>query len=105
MQASNQGFFDVVAQRLGATALTPEQRRRMLARPGAPAAARAGRPAPSATTSCAEDVTLMLRMLGATTRPAPDGSPMAEHWPRYVGLLLDACGRRRRRRCRPSRGA
>ena len=32
----------------------------------------------------------MLRMVGATTRPAPDGSPMDEHWPRYLGLLLDA---------------
>ena len=32
----------------------------------------------------------MLRMIGATTRPAPDGSPMDEHWPRYMGLLLDA---------------
>src|SRR5207244_6862512 len=30
-QASNQGFLDVVAQRLGAAALTPEQRRRFLA--------------------------------------------------------------------------
>ena len=32
----------------------------------------------------------MLRMIGATTRPAPDGSPMDDHWPRYLGLLLDA---------------
>ena len=32
----------------------------------------------------------MLRMVGATTRPAPDGSPMDDHWPRYLGLLLDA---------------
>ena len=32
----------------------------------------------------------MLRMIGATTRPAPDGSPMDERWPRYLGLLLDA---------------
>ena len=37
-----------------------------------------------------EDVQLMLRMLGATTRPAPDGRPMDDHWPRYLGLLLDA---------------
>ena len=37
-----------------------------------------------------EDVQLMLRMVGATTRPAPDGSPMDDHWPRYLGLLLDA---------------
>ena len=33
---------------------------------------------------------MMLRMIGATTRPAPDGSPMDDHWPRYLGLLLDA---------------
>src|SRR5215210_4839920 len=31
MQASNQGFYDVVAQRLGAAALTDEHRRRFLA--------------------------------------------------------------------------
>src|ERR1044071_6896685 len=30
MQASNQGFYDVVAQRLGAAALTDEQRRRIM---------------------------------------------------------------------------
>ena len=32
----------------------------------------------------------MLRMVGATTRPAFDGTPMDERWPRYLGLLLDA---------------
>src|SRR3954452_23181657 len=36
MQASNQGFFDVVAQRLGATALTFEQRERFLTATGRP---------------------------------------------------------------------
>ena len=30
MQASNQGFYDVVAQRLGAAALTDEQRTRVI---------------------------------------------------------------------------
>jgi hypothetical protein len=35
------------------------------------------------------DVTLLLRMVGATTRPAPDGSSMEAHWPRYLALLLD----------------
>ena len=30
MQASNQGFYDVVAQRLGAAALTDEQRQRVI---------------------------------------------------------------------------
>jgi hypothetical protein len=37
-----------------------------------------------------EDVIMALRMIGATTRPATDGTPMDEHWPRYLGLLLDA---------------
>jgi AcrR family transcriptional regulator len=89
MQASNQGFFDVVAQRLGAAALTPEQRTRILS-----AAARPLRRAQEAGAVrddlVPEDVQLMLRMVGATTRPAPDGSPMDEHWPRFLGLLLDA---------------
>ena len=33
---------------------------------------------------------MMFRMIGATTRRAPDGSSMDAHWPRYVGLLVDA---------------
>jgi hypothetical protein len=33
---------------------------------------------------------MIFRMLGATTRPAPDGTPMDEHWPRYIGLVGDA---------------
>ena len=89
MQASNQGFFDVVAQRLGAAALTAEQLKRVL-----DATARPLRRAQEAGAVRAdlvpEDVQLMLRMVGATTRPAPDGSPMDDHWPRYLGLLLDA---------------
>jgi AcrR family transcriptional regulator len=89
MQASNQGFFDVVAQRLGATALTPEQRNRMLTAQARPLR-RAQASGAVRDDLVPEDVTLMLRMLGATTRPAPDGHPMDEHWPRYLGLLLDA---------------
>jgi AcrR family transcriptional regulator len=89
MQASNQGFYDVVAQRLGAAALTAEQRRRIL-----DAAARPLRRAQKSGAVRAdlvpEDVQMILRMLGATTRPAPDGHPMDEHWPRFLGLLLDA---------------
>jgi AcrR family transcriptional regulator len=89
MQAGNQGFYDVVAQRLGAAALTVEQRRRILA-----AAARPLQRAQEAGAIRAdlvpEDVQLILRMIGATTRPAPDGTPMDEHWPRYLGLVLDA---------------
>jgi AcrR family transcriptional regulator len=89
MQACNQGFYDVVAQRLGAAALTAEQRRRILA-----AAARPLQRAQEAGAIRAdlvpEDVQLILRMIGATTRPAPDGTPMDEYWPRYLGLVLDA---------------
>src|SRR3954447_14682128 len=89
MQASNQGFYDVVARGLGAAALTAEQRQRLLA-----AAARPLRRAQEAGAVRAdlvpEDVVLMLRMLGAATRPAPDGHAMDDHWPRYLGLLLDS---------------
>ena len=52
MQASNQGFYDVVAQRLGAAALTDGAARARPRRDDAAARARAGRPASSATTSC-----------------------------------------------------
>lgn len=89
MQASNQGFYDVVAQRLGGSALSNEQRRGML-----DIASRPLRRAQSAGAVrkdlVPEDVWMMLRMIGATTRPAPDGGRMDEHWPRFVGLLLDA---------------
>jgi AcrR family transcriptional regulator len=89
LQASNQGFYDVVAARLGASALTDEQRQRVMI-----ATTRMLRRAQDANVVRAdlvpEDVQLMLRMVGATTRPAMDGSPMDEHWPRYLGLLLDA---------------
>jgi AcrR family transcriptional regulator len=89
MQASNQGFYDVVAQRMGTAALTIEQRRRFLAALARPLQ-RAQRAGAIRADLVPEDVQLMLRMLGATTRPAPDGQPMDEHWPRYLGLLLDA---------------
>jgi AcrR family transcriptional regulator len=89
MQASNQGFYDVVAQRLGATALTDEQRRRFIGAAALPLrrAQAAGRVRADLVP---EDIQLMLRMLGATTRPAMDGRPMDAHWPRYLSLLLDA---------------
>jgi hypothetical protein len=32
----------------------------------------------------------MIRMLGVATRPATEGSSMADHWRRYLGLLGDA---------------
>jgi AcrR family transcriptional regulator len=89
MQASNQGFYDVVAQRLGAAALTDEQRTRFLAAIARPLR-RAQDDGAVRTDLVPEDVQIMLRMLGATTRAAPDGSAMDEHWPRYLALLLDA---------------
>jgi AcrR family transcriptional regulator len=89
MQASNQGFYDVVAQRLGAGALTVEQRERLLAAAAGPLE-RAQAAGCVRDDLVAEDIQLMLRMLGATTRPAPDGHPMDDHWPRYLGLMLDA---------------
>ena len=89
MQASNQGFYDVVAQRLGAAALTDDQRERVI-----DTTTRMLKRAQDANVVrddlVPEDVQLMLRMVGATTRPAPDGTPMDDHWPRYLGLLLDA---------------
>src|SRR5689334_5336760 len=88
-QATNQGFLDVVAQRLGAAMLTADQRRRFLG-----AIARPLRRAQEAGGVRAdlepEDVVMIFRMLGATTRPAPDGTSMDEHWPRYIGLIADA---------------
>jgi AcrR family transcriptional regulator len=89
MQASNQGFYDVVAQRLGASALTDEQRRRFLAVAAGPLE-RAQAAGCVRSDLVPEDIQLMLRMLGAATRPAMDGRPMDDHWPRYLGLLLDA---------------
>jgi len=89
MQASNQGFYDVVAQRMGAAALTEQQRESLLnalARP----LERAQQAGAVRDDLVPEDVQLMFRMIGAATRPAPDGSPMDDHWPRYLGLLLDA---------------
>ena len=89
MQANNQGFYDVVAHRLGAAALTAEQRRRFLEAAARPL--RRAQEAGSVRTDLEpEDVSIMLRMVGVTTRPAPDGTPMDEHWPRFLGLLLDA---------------
>jgi AcrR family transcriptional regulator len=89
MQASNQGFYDVVAQRLGAAALTDEQRARFLDAIALPLARAQDAKAVRADL-VPEDVQIMLRMLGATTRAAPDGSAMDDHWPRYLALLLDA---------------
>jgi hypothetical protein len=89
MQASNQGFLDVMAQRMGPGVLGAAHRRRFLEALGAPLARAQGARRVRADL-VAEDIPLVLRMLGSTTRPAPDGQPMDERWPRYLGLLLDA---------------
>ena len=88
MQASDQGFLDVVAQRMGPGVLSPQHRRRFLELVSGPLkrAQQAGRVRADLVP---EDVPLLLRMLGVTTRAAPDGQPMEERWPRYLGLLLD----------------
>src|SRR4051794_11204206 len=80
MQASNQGFSDVVMQRLGSAALSQEQREGFIAAAAHPLL-RAQEPGAVRRDLVAEDVQLMLRTLGATTRPAPDGQPMDDHWP------------------------
>ena len=89
MQASNQGFYDVVARGLGAAALSADQRQRILAAAERPLK-RAQEAGAVRADLVPEDVQIMLRMLGAATRAAPDGHPMDEHWPRYLGLLLDS---------------
>jgi AcrR family transcriptional regulator len=88
-QATNQGFLDVVAQRLGAAALTSDQRRRFLAASARPLR-RAQESGSIRADLVPEDVQMLFRMLGATTRPAPDGSPMDGFWQRYIGLIEDA---------------
>lgn len=87
MQASDQGFLDVVAQRTGSV-FNPRHRLRflsILARPLTRAQAE-GRVRADLV---AEDVVLLLRMVGSTTRPAPGGGSMENHWQRYLALLLD----------------
>jgi AcrR family transcriptional regulator len=88
LQGSNQGFYDVVAQRLGTAALTLEQRARFTDAVGRPLQ-RAQEAGVVRDDLVPEDVQIMLRMVGAATRPAPDGSSMENVWPRYLGLLLD----------------
>jgi AcrR family transcriptional regulator len=87
MQASDQGFLDVVAQRTGAV-LSPQHRRRFLSILARPLQRAQGAGCVRGDLVPA-DVTLMLRMVGAATRQAPDGGSMEAHWPRYLALLLD----------------
>ena len=87
LQADNQGFFEVVAAQ-GGGVLTPELRGRFLAVLAAPLR-RAQEAHCVREDLVPADVTLLVRMLGATTRPLPDGQPMEDRWRRYLGLLLD----------------
>jgi AcrR family transcriptional regulator len=87
MQASDQGFLDVVAQRRGSV-FNPEHRARFLAILARPLS-RAQSERCVRADIVAEDVVLLLRMVGSTTRPAPGGGSMDNHWPRYLALLLD----------------
>jgi len=86
MQATDQGFLDVVARHIG-DILSPAQHRRLLgilARP----LVRAQASGQVRGDLVVEDVPLLLRMLGATARPGPAG-PAGADWARYLGLLLD----------------
>ncbi len=89
MQAANQGFLDMVAQRLGTGPLTGENRRRLLAIVGGPLQ-RAQEGGAVRGDLRADDLLMLLRMVGSTTRPAGGTRPPEERWPRYLALLLDA---------------
>jgi AcrR family transcriptional regulator len=86
MQASDQGFLDVVAQRMGSV-LTAEQQRWLLGILAGPLL-RAQASGQVRGDLVVEDVPLLLRMLGATARSGPAG-PAGADWERYLGLLLD----------------
>lgn len=88
MQASNQGFYDVVS-RGGAEVLTPEQRERFRAAAGGPLK-RAQQAGVIRDDLVADDLLMIFRMLGPTTRSFEGKHSLDDHWPRYLGLLLDA---------------
>jgi AcrR family transcriptional regulator len=86
MQASDQGFLDVVAQRMGGV-LSPDQQRWLLGILAGPLL-RAQESRQVRGDLVVEDVPLLLRMLGATARPGPAG-PAGADWERYLRLLLE----------------
>jgi AcrR family transcriptional regulator len=89
MQAANQGFLDMVAQRMGPGVLTGEGRRRLLGILAEPL--RRGQQSGAVRGDLdAEDLLMLLRMVGSTTRPTPTGRSPEERWQRYLALLLDA---------------
>jgi AcrR family transcriptional regulator len=89
MQAANQGFLDMVARELGPGLLGGEPRRRLMA-----IAARPLRRAQEAGAVRADlgpdDVVMLLRMVGSTTRPAAGSRSPEARWRRYLAVLLDA---------------
>jgi AcrR family transcriptional regulator len=86
MQASDQGFLDVVARRMGEI-LSPDQHGRLLALLAGPLL-RAQASGQVRADLVVDDVPLLLRMLGATARPGPAG-PGGADWERYLRLLLE----------------
>jgi AcrR family transcriptional regulator len=86
-QADNQGFIDVVARSRG-TVFSADKRRRFIEHLRRPLA-RAQAAGVVREDLEPQDLVFVLRMLGAASRPAPDGSPMGEAWLRYLGLMLD----------------
>ena len=88
MQASNQGFYDVVS-RGGADVITPDQSKRFRVAAGGPLA-RAQAAGAVRDDLVADDLLMIFRMLGPTTRSFTGGHSLEDHWRRYLGLLLDA---------------
>src|SRR5206468_2437540 len=74
MQASNQGFYDVVTQRLGTSALNHEQRRRFIDAAARRPGGRAG-PSPTRRRSAAAYAWFVSLTAAACPRPSPQPSP------------------------------
>lgn len=87
LQAEDQGFLQIVAQRIGPEALPPGGRERFFA-PLAELLERAqaiGRVRADVTPA---DLTVLVRMASAAALPGIDRT-RPEDWSRYVGVLLD----------------
>lgn len=86
-QANNQGFIDVVARARGSV-FSSAKRRRFVAQLDGPLSRAQGAGVVRADLE-PQDLVFVLRMLGAASRPAPDGSAVGDGWLRYLGLMLD----------------
>jgi AcrR family transcriptional regulator len=86
-QAGDQGFMQMVAERLGPDAIPEEVRARFLSplETLLERARAAGQVRPDVT---AADLPYIVRMATSVVRPTLGGDPPAD-WERYVGLLLD----------------